>query len=229
MAKSEATVEELVAMIQRGELRLPEMQRRYVWRAPRIRDLVDSIYRGYPSGAILVWDTDEEVPLQDFAVPQEANPYASTRLLLDGQQRLATPGESLGDDVVDAGSGRPADLLLEDARHIFQGSLVGRVIDVGVADVAGEQRPRLARNLPGDLERDGVHRLEILLATDDAQFLAVNVVGERLDDIGAGMDEVEVQALNVECEEATLRIDLDYLVRRTGKTLKETFPRGAAP
>ena len=54
MAKAEASVEELVAMIERGELRLPEMQRRYVWRATRVRDLVDSLYRGYPSGAILL-------------------------------------------------------------------------------------------------------------------------------------------------------------------------------
>jgi uncharacterized protein with ParB-like and HNH nuclease domain len=54
MAKAEATVEELVGMIERGELRLPEMQRRYVWRSTRVRDLLDSLYRGYPSGAILL-------------------------------------------------------------------------------------------------------------------------------------------------------------------------------
>ena len=46
MAKAEATVEELVGMIERGELRLPEMQRRYVWRSTRVRDLLDSLYRG---------------------------------------------------------------------------------------------------------------------------------------------------------------------------------------
>ena len=46
MAKSEAPVEELVGMIQRGELRLPEMQRQYVWRSTRVRDLLDSLYRG---------------------------------------------------------------------------------------------------------------------------------------------------------------------------------------
>ncbi len=63
MAKAEATVEELVGMIERGELRLPEMQRRYVWRSTRVRDLLDSLYRGYPSGAILLWETDEVVPL----------------------------------------------------------------------------------------------------------------------------------------------------------------------
>ena len=90
MAKAEATVEELVGMIERGELRLPEMQRRYVWRSTRVRDLLDSLYRGYPSGAILLWENDEAVPLQEFAVEQQGNPYQSTRLLLDGQQRLTS-------------------------------------------------------------------------------------------------------------------------------------------
>lgn len=90
MARAEATVEELVSMIERGELRLPEMQRGYVWRSTRVRDLLDSLYRGYPSGAILLWETDEGVPLQDMGVKQQANPYQSTRLLLDGQQRLTS-------------------------------------------------------------------------------------------------------------------------------------------
>lgn len=74
MAKAEATVEELVSKIERGELRLPEMQRRYVWRSSRVRDLLDSLYRGYPSGAILIWETDEVVPQQSFAVEQQSNP-----------------------------------------------------------------------------------------------------------------------------------------------------------
>src|SRR5947208_10285669 len=87
MAKAEASVEELVGMIERGELRLPEMQRRYVWRSTRVRDLLDSLYRGYPSGAILLWESNETVPLQDFSVTQQANPYQSTRLLLDGQHK----------------------------------------------------------------------------------------------------------------------------------------------
>ena len=68
MAKAEASVEELVGMIERAELRLPEMQRQYVWRSTRVRDLLDSLYRGYPSGAILLWETDEDVPLQAMAV-----------------------------------------------------------------------------------------------------------------------------------------------------------------
>jgi hypothetical protein len=112
MAKAEATVEELVGMIERGELRLPEMQRRYVWRSTRVRDLLDSLYRGYPSGAILLWETDEAVPLQDFAVQQQANPYQSTRLLLDGQQRLTSLSAVIrGEPVAVRGRKRPVEPL----------------------------------------------------------------------------------------------------------------------
>jgi hypothetical protein len=112
MAKAEASVEELVGMIERGELRLPEMQRRYVWRSTRVRDLLDSLYRGYPSGAILLWETDEAVPLQEFAVAQQGNPYQSTRLLLDGQQRLTSLSAVIrGQSVSVRGRKKPIELL----------------------------------------------------------------------------------------------------------------------
>lgn len=112
MAKAEASVEELVGMIERGELRLPEMQRRYVWRSTRVRDLLDSLYRGYPSGAILLWETDEAVPLQEFAVEQQKNPYQSTRLLLDGQQRLTSLSAVIrGEQVSVRGRKKPIELL----------------------------------------------------------------------------------------------------------------------
>ncbi len=112
MAKAEASVEELVGMIVRGELRLPEMQRRYVWRSTRVRDLLDSLYRGYPSGAILLWETDEAVPLQDLAVAQRGNPYASARLLLDGQQRLTSLAAVIGGEPVNVrGRRKPIELL----------------------------------------------------------------------------------------------------------------------
>ena len=112
MAKAEATVEELVSKIERGELRLPEMQRRYVWRSSRVRDLLDSLYRGYPSGAILIRETDEVVPQQQFAVEQQANPYAKTQLLLDGQQRLTSLSAVIrGKPVQVNGRVRPIELL----------------------------------------------------------------------------------------------------------------------
>lgn len=86
------TVAELVGKMERGELRLPEMQRNYVWRAPRVRDLLDSLYRGYPSGAILAWETDDaNVALRDAAFsPSSGGLTSPPLLLLDGQQRLTS-------------------------------------------------------------------------------------------------------------------------------------------
>jgi len=129
MAKAEATVEELVSKIERGELRLPEMQRRYVWRSTRVRDLLDSLYRSYPSGAILIWETDEPVPEQDFAVGQQANPYAKTQLLLDGQQRLTSLSAVIrGEPVQVNGRVRPIELLFN-LEHPDQLSVITEVDD----------------------------------------------------------------------------------------------------
>jgi len=142
MAKAEASVEELISMIQRGELRLPEMQRRYVWRSTRVRDLMDSLYRGYPSGAILLWDTDEAVPLQDFAVVQSLNPYQSTRLLLDGQQRLTSLSAVIrGEPVTVRGRKRPIELLFN-LEHP-DGPVVTEVNEEGAEEDEGDEDEEL--------------------------------------------------------------------------------------
>src|SRR5690348_3993828 len=134
MAKAEASVDELVGMIHRGELRLPEMQRRYVWQATRVRDLLDSLYRGYPSGAILLWETDEQVPLQEMAVHQQVNPYASTRLLLDGQQRLTSLLAVIrGEPVTVRNRQRPIELLFN-LEHPEELSVVTEVNEDGGED-----------------------------------------------------------------------------------------------
>lgn len=112
MQKTESSVLDLVTMIEKGELRLPEMQRGYVWRATRVRDLLDSLYRGYPSGNILVWETDTAMPLRDMAVDQGENPFKGFKLLLDGQQRLTSLSAILrGEPVRVRGRRRPIEIL----------------------------------------------------------------------------------------------------------------------
>ena len=112
MRKIDTTVKDLVGMIARGELRLPEMQRRYVWRSTRVRDLLDSLYRGYPSGSILVWETEVERPVHDMAVPQEESPFMGHKLLLDGQQRLTSLSAVIrGEPVTVRGRKKPIDIL----------------------------------------------------------------------------------------------------------------------
>lgn len=113
MAKTDISVQELVTKIRRQELMLPEMQRRYVWPATRVRDLLDSLYRGYPSGTILVWETDEEIEAISLAVHGTAEPTTTSRLLLlDGQQRLTSLAAVLsGEPVCVRSRRRPIDIL----------------------------------------------------------------------------------------------------------------------
>lgn len=173
MAKAEATVEELVSMIERGELRLPEMQRQYVWRATRVRDLLDSLYRGYPSGAILLWETDEAVPLQNFAVSQSANPYQSTSLLLDGQQRLTSLSAVIrGEPVNVRGRRLPIDLLFN-LEHPDQLAVVTEVEDNSDAEEPDDEET------PAENEADASED-ELVKRFNQMAFVVANKKLEQL-------------------------------------------------
>jgi hypothetical protein len=113
MSKTDISVRQLIDKVQHRELLLPEMQRRYVWPATRVRDLLDSLYRSYPSGTILVWETDEEIETRELAVKATKNPTTSQRLLLlDGQQRITSLAAILGRQPVDVGhKKRPLEIL----------------------------------------------------------------------------------------------------------------------
>lgn len=113
MPKTDITVQDLVNKVLHGELALPEMQRRYVWPATRVRDLLDSLYRGYPSGTILVWETDEDIITKGIAVKATKSPTTSQRqLLLDGQQRITSLAAVLnGQPVQVRNRKKPIDIL----------------------------------------------------------------------------------------------------------------------
>jgi hypothetical protein len=83
---------ELVRDIVAGKLRIPNFQRRYVWRRSQMVDLLDSIRRRYPIGSLLVWDTDEDLgsrpTIGHISIPKaEVGVYSH---VLDGHQRLST-------------------------------------------------------------------------------------------------------------------------------------------
>lgn len=112
VARTDYKVSELVAKIERRELQLPEMQRRYVWTGTKVRDLLDSLYRGYPSGVILTWQPPGDVETRDFAVATADAPNGPHLLLLDGQQRLTSLSAVLrGEPVKVKNRKRPVDIL----------------------------------------------------------------------------------------------------------------------
>lgn len=91
MAKTDITVDKLVRMVEHGQLRLPELKRRYISPTTRVRDPLDSLYRNCPSGSILAWRADDRVAERAMGVAQRArSPFGWNQLLLDGQQRLTS-------------------------------------------------------------------------------------------------------------------------------------------
>ncbi|MFF9115015.1 DUF262 domain-containing protein [Streptomyces massasporeus] len=74
----------------RGSVVIPSIQRDFVWMRPDVRDLFDSLYRGYPVGALLLWKTNLAVPFKTAAVVQADKSVHQPLYLLDGQQRLTS-------------------------------------------------------------------------------------------------------------------------------------------
>ncbi len=155
MPKIDTTVGKLVQMIEDGELRLPEMQRRYVWPATRVRDLLDSLYRGYPSGTILVWETDREMPSRDLAVSQNLSPFKGHKLLLDGQQRLTSLSAILrSEPVVVRYRRRPIEILFNlDHPEGPPAEVIEVEDDAPDAEQNGTEREDEEENHPNILER----------------------------------------------------------------------------
>jgi len=101
MAKLERTdkpVSVLLEELGEGTLGLPEIQRSYVWNRSQARDLVDSLYREYPSGLILLWKPKELPELRDTALG-ENNKKTPDFLILDGQQRLTSLAKVLSGEI----------------------------------------------------------------------------------------------------------------------------------
>lgn len=89
--KTEREVSTLVSQIELGEIKLPEIQRGYVWKPTQVAKLVESLYRGYPSGSLLFWQTDDAPEIRRIAIASPvAQPAVIPLYLLDGQQRLTS-------------------------------------------------------------------------------------------------------------------------------------------
>src|SRR5437016_13352575 len=78
----------LIDDIEMGLIGLPDIQRPFVWKNAKVRDLFDSMYRGYPVGYLLFW---QNALTEDARPIGEQNKQKPPRLLIvDGQQRLTS-------------------------------------------------------------------------------------------------------------------------------------------
>lgn len=78
----------LIEDIDLGKIGLPELQRPFVWPNKSVRDLFDSLYRGYPAGFLLFWETGADVGLKGIGSKNEKS--VPSLAIVDGQQRLTS-------------------------------------------------------------------------------------------------------------------------------------------
>lgn len=88
-------VETLLSWIKSGDIAIPEIQRPFVWNGAKVRDLIDSLYQGYPVGYIITW-RNPDVKLKNGELS------AGKKVLIDGQQRItALTAAIVGQRVLD--------------------------------------------------------------------------------------------------------------------------------
>lgn len=89
------TVDDLLSNIKSGTIAIPEMQRPFVWDTSQVRDLMDSLYKGFPVGYIIIWQ-NPDVKLKDGSIA------IGKKVLIDGQQRITAMAAAIvGQEVLD--------------------------------------------------------------------------------------------------------------------------------
>ena len=107
------SVENIISSIKAGEIAIPEIQRPFVWDATKVRDLMDSLYKGFPVGYIIVWK-NPDIRLKDGKVS------SGKKILIDGQQRItAIQAAVVGQEVVDSSYKKKRMNLLTFPAHFY--------------------------------------------------------------------------------------------------------------
>ena len=90
------SVSTILGYVENSQIAIPEIQRPFVWKGQEVRDLIDSLYEGYPIGYLIVWQ-NSQVRIRGFGKG------GTKKILIDGQQRVtALMAALLGREVLDS-------------------------------------------------------------------------------------------------------------------------------
>lgn len=143
-------VGQLVDDIALGDIALPDIQRPFVWykNKSKVRDLFDSIYKGFPVGYLLFWENSRKKEVREIGSEkkQHAEPHY---LIIDGQQRLTSLFAVMKDQEIVT-----PDFSKEKIKIAFS-PITG---DFAVADAATDRDPTFIPNI-SELWRDGFNQI----------------------------------------------------------------------
>ena len=231
---SNIAIEQILNFIKSGEIAIPEIQRPFVWKPKQVRDLIDSLYTGYPTGYLII-SQSPNMKLKDGTLSE------GKKIMIDGQQRVtALMTAIMGIEVINSDfvkkrikiSFNPLAIdedevfkvqdnaILKDKKWIFdiaeifkpdfkRGSFVTQYC-ASNSEIDSDKLHDILDNLIGIKNRQiGVITLDKELTIDEVTeiFIRINSQGAKLNQSDFAMSKI---AANVKYGGNTLRKSIDY-------------------
>ncbi len=234
---SNVSVEQILNYIKSDEIAIPEIQRPFVWKPKQVRDLIDSLYTGYPTGYLII-SQSPNMKLKDGSLSE------GKKIMIDGQQRVtALMTAIMGEEIIDSNfekkrikiSFNPLavdtdevfkvqdNAILKDKKWIVdiadifksdfkRGSFVSNYIDLN-PEMDSDRLHDILDDLIGIKNRQiGIITLDKGLTIDEVTeiFIRINSQGTKLNQSDFAMSKI---AANVTYGGNTLRKAIDYFSR----------------
>ncbi|MDN5852457.1 MAG: DUF262 domain-containing protein [Actinomycetia bacterium] len=232
----------ILAEIEDGEIGLPEIQRPFVWSRTKVRDLFDSMYRGFPVGYLLFWE-NPSIP-SPRQIGTNAKQNVARRLIVDGQQRLTSLYSVIhGRPVVDdeyrethlAIAFRPRDarFAVPDAAIERDPEFITNITDLWSGDLSRHrfqtqfiQRLRASRDVAHGEEDHIIEAIDQLYDLKDYPFTAIELSANAEEDQVADIF-VRINSEGVELKQADFILTLMSVHWDKGRRELEEFCRVA--
>ena len=202
------SISAILGLIKANDIAIPEIQRPFVWKSKQVRDLIDSLYRGFPVGYIILWK-NPNVKLKDGTIS------SGKKVLIDGQQRITA--------LMTAIAGR--DIYNEEYKLCRV-----KIAFNPLAALSGEDEAELfAVQTPAHLKsKHWIPDIAEIFSDDFSRFKFINdycgnnpdvITHEQLDNVITKLNAIRIQAIGIIELSETLEIDIvtDIFVRINSK------------
>lgn len=202
------SISAILGLIKANDIAIPEIQRPFVWKSKQVRDLIDSLYRGFPVGYIILWK-NPNVKLKDGTIS------SGKKVLIDGQQRITA--------LMTAIAGR--DIYNEEYKLCRV-----KIAFNPIAALSGEDEAELfAVQTPAHLKsKHWIPDIAEIFSDDFSRFKFINdycvnnpdaITHEQLDNVITKLNAIRTQAIGIIELSETLEIDIvtDIFVRINSK------------